>query len=139
MQPPGRRTEQKKAKVLFTPRRAALLSVAPPARERDAMAIATSIDTIATTADLPTLLAELRATRARAQSALVELRQAQRESEARMAQRPGGDTYKRVAGASSLERAAKEAERVIAAADRQLAAISPLAEVKNKPSWTRPR
>ncbi|MFI4881705.1 MAG: hypothetical protein ACIAQU_03875 [Phycisphaerales bacterium JB064] len=103
------------------------------------MAIATSIDTIATTTDLPTLLAELRATRARAQSALVELRQAQRESEARMAQRPGGDTYKRVAGASSLERAAKEAERVIAAADRQLAAMSPLTEVKSKPTWTRSR
>ena len=91
------------------------------------------------TTDLPRLLANLRATRARAQSAVAELRQAQRESEARMAQRPGGDTYKRVAGVSSLERAAREAERVIAAVDRQLASVEALVEVEAKPSWTRAR
>lgn len=105
------------------------------------MAIATHPHT--STTDLPTVLAELRATRARAQSALVELRQAQRESEARMAQRPGGDTYKRVAGVSSLERAAREAERVIATVDRQLAAIAPMPEIASKPagrsSWARGR
>lgn len=101
------------------------------------MAIATQNPS--STTDLPTLLAELRATRARAQSALAELRQAERDSEARMAQRPGGDTYKRVAGISSLERAAREAERIIAAVDRQLATIAPMAEVQSKPSWARGR
>lgn len=101
------------------------------------MAIATQNPS--STTDLPTLLAELRATRARAQSALTELRQAERDSEARMAQRPGGDTYKRVAGISSLERAAREAERIIATVDRQLATIAPMAEVQSKPSWARGR
>jgi hypothetical protein len=93
-------------------------------------------------ADLPTLVAELRATRARAVSALAELRQAQRDSEARMAQRPGsagGDTYRRVAGTTSLERAAVAAERVIAAADRQLASLSGAGEVKGVRSWSRAR
>lgn len=99
------------------------------------------------TADLPTLLEELRATRARAQSALAELRLAQYESEARAAARRGrgpdaggGDTYKRVAGVSSLERAADAAERIIASADRQIAALSPMLEVTSvaKP-WARAR
>lgn len=89
--------------------------------------------------DLPSLVADLRATRARAVSALEELRQAQRDSEARMAQRPGaggGDTYRRVAGTTSLERAAQAAERVIAAADRQLASLSASTEVKSARPWS---
>ncbi|MEQ9095883.1 MAG: hypothetical protein RIE32_06425 [Phycisphaerales bacterium] len=91
------------------------------------------------TADLPTLLAELRATRARAEAALAELRKARHESEARMAQRPGGDTYKRVAGASSLDRAIQSTERIIAAADRQLANLSSSAQVESGRSWTQAR
>lgn len=91
------------------------------------------------TADLPTLLAELRATRARAEVALAELRIAQRESEARMAERPGGDTYKRVSGASSLDRAIQSTERIIAAADRQLAGLSSAVQVERKPAWSRAR
>ncbi|MFI4917350.1 MAG: hypothetical protein ACIAS6_12700 [Phycisphaerales bacterium JB060] len=95
--------------------------------------------TLTKTADLPTLLAELRATRARAEVALAELRIAQSESEARMAERPGGDTYKRVAGASSLDRAIQSTERIIAAADRQLANLSSSAQVESKPAWSRSR
>ncbi len=93
------------------------------------MAIATTPHPIGQTTDLPTLLADLRATRARAQSALVELRRAQHDSDARAAARAGGDSYKRVAGVSSLERAADTAERIIASADRQLASLSPMLEL----------
>ncbi len=97
------------------------------------MAIATT--TASPTTDLPTLVAELRATRARAAAALDEVRRAQQASADRLAQQPGspaaGDTYRRVAGTTSLERAAQAAERVIASADRQLARLAPLAEVKS--------
>ncbi|MCW5756055.1 MAG: hypothetical protein KIT54_02345 [Phycisphaeraceae bacterium] len=89
-------------------------------------------------ASLPELLAELRATRARAQSALEELQRARAESEARMTEKPGGDPYKRVAGVSSLERAAVDAQRVIASVDRQLAALSPIAEIKGPTAPTTP-
>lgn len=109
------------------------------------MATATTPD-IATTApiDLQTLVAELRATRARAAAALEEVRQAQQASAARRAERPqspaAGDTYRRVAGTTSLERAAQAAERVIASADRQLARLAPYAEVKSgSKHWTSAR
>ncbi|MEQ8317814.1 MAG: hypothetical protein RIE77_02010 [Phycisphaerales bacterium] len=95
--------------------------------------------TITKKPDLPTLLADLRATRARAEVALVELRTARKESEARMAQRPGGDTYKRVAGVSSLDRAIQSAERIVAAADRQLASLSSSASVETGRRWANAR
>jgi hypothetical protein len=98
--------------------------------------MATATTTHIATTDLPSLVAELRATRARAAAALEEVRQAQRASAARLAEHPqsaaAGDTYRRVAGTTSLERAAEAAERVIASADRQLARLAPLAEVKGQ-------
>lgn len=103
------------------------------------MTIAMPTTATTTANDLPALLADLRATRVRAQSALDEVRRAKAESEARMAQKPGGDTYKRVAGISSLERAAIDAQRVIASVDRQLASLSPIAEVKGPPAWSTAR
>lgn len=96
--------------------------------------MATATTTEIATTDLPTLVADLRATRARAVSALEEVRGALRDSDARKAERPdssaAGDTYRRVAGTTSLQRAAEAAERVIASADRQLARLAPLTEVK---------
>ncbi|MEQ8846014.1 MAG: hypothetical protein RIB58_14295 [Phycisphaerales bacterium] len=93
-----------------------------------------------TATDLPTLLAELRRTRARAEGLLAELRQAQRESEERMASKPGGDTYKRVAGASSLENAARDAERVIAAIDRRLRELASGSDLSTSMAdWVRGR
>lgn len=92
--------------------------------------MATATSTEIPTADLPTLVADLRATRARAVVALEEMRQAQHASAARMAERPGGDTYRRVAGTTSLQRAAEAAERIVASVDRQLASLSPMTEVK---------
>ena len=94
----------------------------------DTMAIAEITQASVHTTSLPALLAELRRTRARAEGLLAELRTAQRESDARMADRPGGDTYKRVTGASSLERAAREAERVIASIDRRLGQLASSAD-----------
>lgn len=105
------------------------------------IAMPTTATTTATTTanDLPALLADLRATRVRAQSALDEVRRAKAESEARLAHKPGGDTYKRVAGISSLERAAIDAQRIIASVDRQLASLSPIAEVKSPTAWSNAR
>ena len=109
------------------------------------MAIATTAD-IATT-DLPTLLAELRQTRARAESLLAEIRQAQRESKTHAndrAARPiagtSGETFKRVAGMSSLDRAARDAERIIAAVDRRLSEIAATSHVSTSMAdWVRGR
>jgi|GEM_PF-5333415 len=99
--------------------------------------MATATTTEIATTDLPTLLEELRATRARAVAVLNEVHRAQHASAARSAAHPespaAGDTYRRVAGTTSLDRAAQIAERVIASADRQLAHLAPLAEVKPGP------
>ncbi|NRA57615.1 MAG: hypothetical protein HRU13_05800 [Phycisphaerales bacterium] len=109
------------------------------------MASATTTD-IATT-DLPTLLSELRQTRARAESLLAEIRSAQRESEMQTkgqgsspAVGAAGEIFKRIAGTSSLDRAARDAERIIAAVDRRLSEIGATSHVSTSMAdWVRGR
>ena len=95
--------------------------------------------------DLPTLLSELRQVRARAERVLAEIRQAQQHrDQASSAEASktgtGGETFRRIAGTSCLERAASDAERVIAAVDRRLSEIAATSHVSTSMTdWVRGR
>jgi len=102
--------------------------------------MATATTTKMQTTDLPALLAELRRMRVRAESAVAEIRRAQRECEVRMAERRASDTFSHVAGKNSLKLAEREAERVIATIDRRLAQATSSSDVSTSMAdWVRGR